>query len=339
MSMYRSLVPTTTRFVRQTWLPVIAVLTIGCGSSSDILDRIAGHRASPFALFGRDDMRAGLRFDVLREAAKNESPKQYECVPLWSKAQRCVIAIENGTLVAILDSTNRVIRLMAASDPMVRLGANVHGQLILRDDVRDMRAAWDSVASLRRDDADPRAPQLLWLDRTRRWGATIWYSRARRAEVPAASLPASNAELAMTVPESLGVTDLPAYALFAQLRPAPKATPVVHPLRAPSLGPPTAEELLTMLRSDLRALTAAEESAVHRTGRYETDVEKLDLTPSEDVQLELVQATEDGWSAVATHPRLPAVSCVVYAGEIASHPATRKEGRHGAAGEVVCDRP
>jgi hypothetical protein len=284
-------------------------------------------------------MRAGLRFDVLREAAKKESTKQYECVPLWSKAQRCVIPIENGMLVAILDSTSRVIRLLAASDTTLRLGVNVHGQLILRDDVRDMRAAWDSVGALRRDDADPLAPQLRWLDRTQRWGATIWYSRARRAAVPRSSSTARDAELAMTLPESLGVTDWPAYALFVQLRPTPKATPVVHPLTAPRPGPPTPEEILTMLRSDLRAVTAAEEGEVHRTGRYETHLEKLFLTPSEDVQVDLVQATEDGWSAVATHPRLPAVSCVVYAGEVAPHPATRKEGRRGAAGEVVCDQP
>lgn len=327
-----------TRCVGWVALPAIIAVSLGCGNTSDIVDRIAGHRASPFALYGRDDMRAGLRFDVLREAAKKESMKQYECIPLWSKAQRCVVPIENGMLVAILDSTNRVIRLLAASDTTLRLGVNVHGQLILRDDVRDMRAAWDSVGTLRRDDADPLAPQLHWLDRTQRWGATIWYSRAHRADVPRTSN-TNDAELAMALPESLGVTDSPAYALFVQLRPPPRATPAVHPLTPPHPGPLTPEEILTMLRSDLRALTAAEEGAVHRTGKYETQLEKLLLEPSEGVQVDLVQATEDGWSAVATHPRLPTVNCVVYAGEIAPHPATRKEGRRGAAGEVVCDQP
>jgi hypothetical protein len=94
-----------------------------------------------------------------------------------------------------------------------------------------------------------------------------------------------------------------------------------------------------MLRSDLRAVTAAEEGAVHRTGRYETQLQKLYLTPSQGVQVEFIEATSDGWSAIATHPRLPAVSCVVYAGDITPLPATRKEGRRGAAGEVVCDQP
>jgi hypothetical protein len=143
----------------------------------------------------------------------------------------------------------------------------------------------------------------------------------------------------MTLPESLGVTDLPAYALFAQLRPPPPATPVIHPISAPPPRPPTPDEILTMLHSDLRAVTAAEEGVVHRTGRYETQLSKLYLTPSEDVRVDLVEATADGWSAVAIHPRLPAVSCVVYAGNVASRPSTRKEGRRGAAGEVVCDQP
>lgn len=314
------------------------ILLVACGSASGIVDRIAGHRASPFALFGRDDMRAGLRFDVLRDAAAKESVKQYECVPLWAKAQRCSVAIESGVLVAILDSTGRVIRLLATTEPVLRNGIDVHGQLILRDVVRDTRGAWDSVGTLHRNDTDPVAPQLVWLDRSQRWAGTLWYSRAHRADVPRASATASDAELAMTLPESLGVTDLPAYALFAQLRPAPKApfAPVARVAEAPP--PPAADEILTMLRSDLRAVTIGEEGALHRTGQYEPHLERLQLTPSPNVHVELEEATTDGWSAVATHPGLPGLSCVVYAGEVRTLPATSKLGRRGGVGEIVCDQ-
>src|SRR5205085_885472 len=124
--------------------PLAAAFFTSCGSASDISDRIAGHRASPFSLFGRDDMRAGLRFGVLREAARKESVKQYECVELWAKAQRCSVAIESGMLAAVLDSTGHVIRLVASTDPILRNGINVHGQLIFRDVIRDTRASWDS---------------------------------------------------------------------------------------------------------------------------------------------------------------------------------------------------
>lgn len=324
------------RLVTQCGRLLSVALLAACGSSSDIADRIAGHRASPFALFGRNDMRAGLRFDVLRQAARTESVKQYECVPLWAKAQRCSVPIESGVLVAIVDSSGRVIRLLAATDTMMRSGINVHGQLILRDVVRDTRAAWDSVGVLQRNDLDPLMPQLQWLDRTRRWSASLWYSRAHRADVPRSSAAASEAELAMTLPESVGVTDLPAYALFAQLRPPKKAPTAVAVLQS-APPPPTAEEILTMLRSDLRAVTIAEEGALHRTGVYETRLEQLGLTPSPDVRVELVRPTPDGWSAIATHPRLPGVSCVVFAGDVPSRPTTLRYGKRGGVGEVVCD--
>jgi hypothetical protein len=314
------------------------LIPVACGSSSGIVDRIAGHRASPFSLFGRDDMRAGLRFDVLRDAAAKESMKQYECVPLWMKAQRCAVPIESGVLVAILDSTGRVIRLLATTDPILRDGINVHGQLILRDVVRDTRAAWDSAGTLHRNDADPIAPELSWIDRTQRWGGTLWYSRAHRADVPRASTTASDAELAMTLPESLGVTDLPAYALFAQLRPVPRSPSAPSHVGAAPPRAPTAEEILTMLRSDLRAVTIGEEGVLHRTGRYETQLERLQLTPSPNVRVDPTEATADGWSAVATHPGLPGLSCVVHAGDVRTPPATSRLGRRGGVGEIVCDQ-
>jgi hypothetical protein len=321
-------------------LGLCAVVITACGSVSDITDRIAGHRASPFALYGRDDMRAGLRFEVLRDAAKKESVKQYECLPLWAKAQRCSLAIEGGQLVAIVDSTDRVIRLLSTPDSLSRSGINVHGQLIMRDVVRDTRAAWDSVGTLQRHDTDPLAPQLLWLDRTRRWGGTLWYSRAHRADVPLSSQSASDAELTMTLPESLGVTDLPAYTLFAQRQPTPPPAPAprVAAVTTPP-PPPTPDEIIEMLRSDLRAVTAAQEGALHTTGQYKTQFEQLQLTPSPKVRVEFVRPTIEGYSAIATHPDLPGVSCVVYAGDVASPPSTRKNGSHGGVGEVVCDRP
>jgi len=317
---------------------LIALFCVGCGSASDISERIAGHRASPFSLFGRDDMRSGLRFAVFRDAANRESVKQYECVSLWAKAQRCSLAIESGMLAAVVDSTGHVIRLVASTDPILRNGINVHGQLIFRDVVRDTRLAWDSVGTMRLDDSDPTSPQMRWLDRTQRWGASLWYSRLHRANVPRSSGMAMEAELAMTLPESIGVTDMPAYALFMQLRPPPPAPEPIAPKNTAPPRPPTVDDLITMMRSDLRALTIAEEVAVHRTGRYESEMSHLPPAKSDGVRLELVDATADGFSAIASHPSLPGLTCVVFAGDVSSLPATQKEGRRAAAGEIVCDR-
>lgn len=298
------------------------------------------HRASPFALFGRDDMRAGLRYQALEDAARKESVRQYQCVPLWANARRCSIAIETGVLTAIVDSTDRVIRLLAGSDSLSRRSGDVHGWLIFRDVVRDTRAAWDSSGVIHRDGMDADVPQLRWLDRTGRWGASLWYSRAHRANVHT-SAEAMDAELAMSLPESLAITDLPEYALFMQRQPPPPvAKPgLEHPVILSASTPPTPDELLMMLRSDLRALTIAEENVVHANGRYETRLEQLSIRRSPGVQLELVHATPDGWSAVATHPSLPGVRCVVFAGDIPSPAVTRRQGRRGAPGDIVCDEP
>lgn len=326
------------RYALHVSIALVAVLSISC---SNIADRIAGHRASPFTLFGRDDMRAGLRFDVLREAAKKESVKQYECVDLWAKAQRCSVPIESGMLAAVIDSTGHVIRLLALTDPILRNGLNVHGQLIFRDVVRDTRAAWDSLGVSRIDDSDPMSPQLRWLDPSARWGSSLWYSRAHRADVPRAAGAAVATELAMTLPESIGVTDLPAYSLFVQRRPSPPAQAAsasAHAQSAPH-QPPIPDEVITMLRSDLRALTIAEEEAVHQTGRYVTRLDSLHIARTEGVTLEMIRATADGWSAVASHPRLPGLTCVVFAGNVTPPPATQKQERRAPAGEIVCDRP
>lgn len=314
-------------------LPLLAAGVLSaCGPSS-------GHRASPFALYGRQDMRAGLPFHMLDDAARKESVRQYQCVSLWVKARRCSLPIETGMLVAILDSTDHVIRLLSASDSLSRNKSDVHGLLIFRDVVRDTRAAWDSVGTLHRDGMTSEEPQLRWSDPSGRWGASLWYSRAHRADVQT-SAAAMDTELAMSLPESLTITDLPAYALFMERRPQPVSpTPVkTHPV-IQTAAPPSADELLMMLRSDLRAVTISEEGAVHRDGHYETHFDKLLVTPSAGVKLELIRPTADGWSAMAMHPSLPGVSCVVFAGNVPQPPTTAKQGRRGSPGEVVCDQP
>ena len=327
------------RYALVAGVATLAVFANGCGNASNLADRIAGYRTSPFSLFGRDDMRAGLRFDLLRDAAKMESVKQYECVALWGKAQRCSVPIESGMLSAVVDSTGHVIRLLASTDPVLRSGINVHGQLIFRDVIRDTRAAWDSIGVPGIDESDPTSPQLRWVDRSSRWGSSLWYSRAHRADVPRSSGTALATELAMTLPESIGVTDLPAYTLFLQRRPAPPppARIVARTESAPR-RPPIPGEILTMLRSDLRAVTIAQEEAVHQTGSYVTRLDSLHFARTEGVSLELVRPTPDGWSAVASHAGLPGLTCVVFAGSVATPPATQKQGRRAPAGEIVCDR-
>jgi hypothetical protein len=317
---------------------IAALLVVGCGEGASARDALSRRRTSPFAVFGRDDMRAGLRFEILEGAAKRESVRQFDCAPLWAEARSCSLRIEPGLLTALVDRNGRVIRLSVHADHRVWGGQDVHGQIIFREAVRDTRASWDSIATLFREEAEGGVRQLRWRDITRRWGASLWYRALGGEPVNPVTRGLTDAELAITLPDSIAVTDMPAYALLMQLRPPPPAprsgraaVVVVPPLPSP-------DQLVTMMRSDLRALTIAQEGALHAAGRYETTLARLQIQPSPGVRLELLRAGQDGWSGIAIHPALPGRSCVVYAGDVTVPPRTRMQGRRGALpGDVVCD--
>jgi hypothetical protein len=311
----------------------LATLVVACDGTPG---RGVRRRTSPFALFGRNDMRAGLQYAILEGVAKRESVKQYECVPLWAKARRCSLGIATGTLSAIVDSAGQVIRLSVSPDGPEYPGT----RMFYYSSARQMRDAWDSLAIAARDDGDVGVPQVRWLDPTRRWGASMWYGRRRWDLVASATL--SDIELNSTSPDSVAITDLPAYSLFMQVRPSMPNGVGAPRVAASTAAPaptesPSRDEILTMIRSDLRALCSAQEDYLHSTGVYSTSLARLHLTTSSGVLLDLVEPTQDGWSAVATHAALAGGSCVVYAGDVAHPPATHKRGLRGGPGEVVCD--
>lgn len=69
-----------------------------------------GGRA-PFALFGNDHLRPGIRMAKLQKATDAESRHAFRCRPLWAGAQQCVMPVSPGDLHAVVDSAGRVIRL------------------------------------------------------------------------------------------------------------------------------------------------------------------------------------------------------------------------------------
>lgn len=323
-----------TRFVTRAGVAAFLVggSLLGCAAP---FGDVASKWASPFTLFGRDDMRAGLRYEVMEQTARKESSKPLDCFPLWAKARRCSVEIEPGMLVSVVDSTGRIIRLSVTSDARIVRGQNLHGQIILRDAIKEMRASWDSIGPARREAADESPPQRRWLGGGGRWGAAIWYSMPRAA----ARVAPSDAELAIATPDSFGITDLPAYARLLQLRPPDPKPRVRTALVEPPPPPPTPEQLIVSMRADLRELTIAQEGAIHGSGRYEVELSRLRVASSAGVRLVLLDPTIDGWSAVATHPSLPGLSCVVHAGIVTERPRTKKSRLTGVAGEVVCDAP
>ena len=91
------------------------------------------------------------------------------------------------------------------------------------------------------------------------------------------------------------------------------------------------------LSQTLRRLVAAEQGFYAENGTYSEDLQRLSFRPLGEAQVEFLWAARDGWAARTTHPALPGRDCVVYAGVATAAPATRRYGRSGAEGMVVCD--
>ena len=306
------------------------------GACGDIGDLLQSRSRSPFELFLRSDMRPGLPYDVMVETTKKESSQPLECLPLWAKAKRCAVRIEPGVLAAIVDSSGRVIRLIVTLDDRVRGGQSMHGQRVMRDNLEDMQREWSKIGPMSREGSDEATPQRRWFAPHGRWGASMYYPPPS-GMVGVVQAGRRDNDLDIMLPDSIVVTDLPAYSLLMHLQPPERTLPPRRQL--PPAPPPvlTPDQIVAAMRADLRELTIRQESVMHGTGRYETVLDHLGFVSTTGVRFALVNPTPEGWSAVATHPSLTKASCVVYAGLVADRPRTQRSGLTGAPGEVICD--
>lgn len=77
------------------------------------------------------------------------------------------------------------------------------------------------------------------------------------------------------------------------------------------------------LKSDLRNMATAQEAYFYDNNTYATAVGLLTFKVSPGVVLSIVDATESGWSARATHPASYPLTCALYQGNVsAATPAT-----------------
>ena len=87
----------------------------------------------------------------------------------------------------------------------------------------------------------------------------------------------------------------------------------------------------------LRRLVATEQAFFAENGTYSGDLDRLGFHPRGATRIEFTWVTKDGWAARATHPAVPGRDCVTFAGGGGQVPATRRFGRSGGEGVVVCD--
>ena len=100
---------------------------------------------------------------------------------------------------------------------------------------------------------------------------------------------------------------------------------------------PAADAAFREISQTLRRLVAAEQSFFAENGAYSADLGKVGFRPMAASQVEFFWVTKEGWAARATHPALPGRDCVTFTGIGGPAPATRRLGRSGPEGVVVCD--
>ncbi len=92
-----------------------------------------------------------------------------------------------------------------------------------------------------------------------------------------------------------------------------------------------------ILQQNLKRLAAMQERYRLAHLRYAPALDLLRFSPSDDVRIEVVGATVEGWGAVATHRYLAGKSCVIYGGVMDHPPRTLQRRRLAGHGVVICD--
>ena len=85
---------------------------------------------------------------------------------------------------------------------------------------------------------------------------------------------------------------------------------------------------VSMLQSDLKNLSTMQENFYVLQNSYASDISSIGFVASDNVTIEIVEGSSQGWSARASHP---AGTCVVFYGQAAPvAPATRE-------GVIACE--
>lgn len=82
----------------------------------------------------------------------------------------------------------------------------------------------------------------------------------------------------------------------------------------PRMGIPKSEAYQAAMNSDLRNLVTAQEAYLAEHGQFASDVRALNYSTSRDVTVQVLAASEEGWSAASAHSGLE-TPCIVYVGD------------------------
>jgi hypothetical protein len=310
-------------------LAAFTLVGLGCRDSG-------GGPESPFTFFARPDMRAGVKYSVMDDAAKKESIGQFVCKDLWEGGKSCQLEIDPGVLTAMVNAKGRVVHLKISSKPNMR-GPQYDPRSWDRMDFAKgeyarMRDAWSMVNAPEVTAPSLGSAQYRWVDDQSRWTAGMWYSPLYTYFSPGwkRDMGANGQErfrdsLAY-LPDSVVTIDEFAYEEYMKLEPAPQ--------RAASKGPPS--DPLERLQFDLAMVASAQAEYFEDHATFATATDALIFLAGDGVHIELQGVTRQGWAAIASHDRLPGMKCVLYSGSVEPPPVT-PGGVTPKVDQIACD--
>jgi len=168
---------------------------------------------------------------------------------------------------------------------------------------------------------------VIFVGRGRRPPTTVKYGRRAREGVPTCD----------DAPVSIPKPSPPA---------AAEPAGAVKAAQPQSVSPDTGNALdaldpRVLMKVDLRNLAHSQETFYEMQGFYAKRPENLALQYlwHKDVQVRILAADAQSWTAKATHARFPGRSCVIWFGPVAQRPVTDAQRRHETRpGEPVCDQ-
>ena len=309
-------------------------IAISTGATAVTLLFFAGCRAepesvSPFSIHGRPDLTAGIPFSAMEGARNPQAFDRFSCEPIWADGRECRINVEFGTLIATVDDRGRVVRLKIETVPRMRGPSyDMRTSAMINRASREYaltREAWDTVTPAQDSARTQGTAAFHWIDAQNRWTAAMWYQPlfTYLPEGWKGDMPQYRDTLAY-LPDSVVTTDVLGFHEFVAKRPP-----------EPTTGPPDGPA--DRLRFDLEMVASAQAEHFEKHRTYATTPDALIFAAGEGIRIEITEATNVGWAAVATHDNLPGAACVIYGGRVTSPPATPGGARSGAVGEVACD--
>ena len=266
----------------------------------------------------------GMSESALRRAVQ-KSGGAIKCSELDGPYRVCTVTMRDvgADVVAVLDGEDRTIVVRLASDSGTALG----GEASLR------RGEWSRAAKTMR--GEPHVEQgdtgvVRWATADQRWSGEMHFRAVADPDAPSVMV----------------VADAPALAQLAS-----NAYGAATELRRLAVLPPTAEEVAMRQEQQraaneaswrpvamaLRDLDLLQRTFHEKNGRFAASAFELDMQLEGNVRVNILESSQKGWSAEATHPDFPGRSCVIYGGEVAYAPATKGDQRPTSPNNSVCD--